>query len=146
MTTVTAPRERARRSESNRQLMPWPLALPAAVGALFLLAPLLGLLVRAPWSALPRILNDTDVLTALRLSLVSATIATGVSLVLGVPLAWALARVRMRGVSALRALVTLPLVLPPVVGGVALLLALGRRGVAGHYLDQWFGITLPFTT
>jgi len=66
--------------------------------------------------------------------------------VLGVPLAWALARVRARGISALRALVTLPLVLPPVVGGVALLLALGRRGVLGQYLDQWFGVTLPFTT
>lgn len=126
--------------------MPLPLALPAAVGALFLLAPLAGLLVRAPWSGLPRILSDADVLTALRLSLLSATAATGISIVLGVPLAWALARVRVRGISALRALVTLPLVLPPVVGGVALLLALGRRGLIGQHLDHWFGITLPFTT
>jgi molybdate transport system permease protein len=126
--------------------MPLPLAVPAAIGALFLLAPLIGLLVRAPWSGLPRILSDSDVLTALRLSLLSATIATGVSIVLGVPLAWALARVRVRGISALRALVTLPLVLPPVVGGVALLLALGRRGLVGQYLDRWTGITLPFTT
>jgi molybdate transport system permease protein len=126
--------------------MPLPLALPAAIGALFLLAPLLGLLWRAPWSGLPRILSDADVLTALRLSLLSATAATGISIVLGVPLAWALARVRVRGISALRALVTLPLVLPPVVGGVALLLALGRRGLIGQRLDHWFGITLPFTT
>jgi molybdate transport system permease protein len=126
--------------------MPLPLAIPAVIGALFLLAPLVGLLVRAPWSGLPKILSDSDVLTALRLSLLSATIATGVSIVLGVPLAWALARVRVRGISALRALVMLPLVLPPVVGGVALLLALGRRGLVGQYLDRWTGITLPFTT
>src|SRR3954447_1670903 len=147
--TRNLPREtvtQVRRRESIRQLMPWPLAAPAAVGALFLLAPLVGLLVRAPWSGLPAILSDAEVLTALRLSLVSATVATGVSIVLGVPLAWALARVRVRGISALRALVTLPLVLPPVVGGVALLLALGRRGLIGEHLDQWFGITLPFTT
>jgi molybdate transport system permease protein len=137
---------RTRRTESTRELLPWPLAIPAAVGALFLLAPLLGLLVRAPWSGLPRILSDADVLTALRLSLFSATAATGISIVVGVPLAWALARLRVRGIGALRALVTLPLVLPPVVGGVALLLALGRRGLIGQYLDQWFGITLPFTT
>ena len=122
------------------------MAIPAAIGALFLLVPLLGLLVRAPWSGLPKILSDSDVLTALRLSLLSATAATGISIVLGVPLAWALARVRVRGISALRALVMLPLVLPPVVGGVALLLALGRRGLIGQHLDQWFGITLPFTT
>jgi len=122
------------------------LAVPAAVGALFLLVPLVGLVAKAPWSGLPRILSDSDVLAALRLSLECATAATAISLVLGVPLAWALARVRTRGISALRALVTLPLVLPPVVGGVALLLALGRRGLVGQYLDQWFGVTLPFTT
>ena len=135
-----------RAATGNRQLMPWPLALPAAIGALFLLVPLVALLVKAPWSGLSRILSDSDVLTALRLSLECATLATAISLLLGVPLAWALARVRVRGISALRALVTLPLVLPPVVGGVALLLALGRRGLVGQYLGQWFGITLPFTT
>src|SRR3954447_21955454 len=134
------------RGPTHRQLMPRPLAVPASVGALFLLMPLVALLVRAPWSGLPRILSDAGVLTALRLSLECATAATGVSIVLGVPLAWALAPVRGRGISALRALVTLPLVLPPVVGGFALLLALGRRGLVGQYLDQWFGVTLPFTT
>jgi molybdate transport system permease protein len=84
--------------------------------------------------------------TALRLSLLSATLATGLSLVFGVPLAWVLARAAGRWAGLLRALVTLPLVLPPVVGGVALLLALGRRGIVGQYLDSWFGVTLPFTT
>jgi molybdate transport system permease protein len=146
MTQKRAAPVQTRRAESNRDLMPWPLALPAAIGALFLLAPLVALLIRAPWSGLPKILSDSEVLTALRLSLLSATAATGISLVLGVPLAWALARVRVRGISALRALVMLPLVLPPVVGGVALLLALGRRGLVGQYLDRWTGVTLPFTT
>jgi molybdate transport system permease protein len=68
------------------------------------------------------------------------------SLVFGVPLAWVLARSRARGISLLRAVVTLPLVLPPVVGGVALLLAFGRQGILGRLLDEWTGITLPFTT
>ncbi|GAB3652649.1 hypothetical protein GCM10027596_02030 [Nocardioides korecus] len=83
---------------------------------------------------------------ALWLSLLSATAATVVSVVLGVPLAWLLARSRLPGLRLLRALVTLPLVLPPVVGGVALLLVLGRTGLVGQYLDLWFGLTLPFTT
>jgi len=63
-----------------------------------------------------------------------------------VPLAWVLARTRFPGLALIRALVTLPLVLPPVVGGLALLLAFGRNGIIGRYLDDWFGITLPFTT
>jgi len=86
------------------------------------------------------------VLDALWLSLVCATAAMLVSLVFGVPLAWVLARSRMPGLRLLRALVTIPLVLPPVVGGVALLLVLGRRGIIGQWLEQWFGITIPFTT
>ena len=129
-----------------RTAVPWPLAVPAAVGVAFLLLPLAGLLLRAPWPHLPEALADAGVVSALRLSLLCATAATAVSLVLGVPLAWLLARVRGRTAGALRALVTLPLVFPPVVGGVALLMALGRKGVAGRYLDAWFGLTLPFTT
>ena len=84
-------------------------------------------------------------LSALRLSLESASAATAASLVVGVPLAWVLARVRLPGIGALRALVTVPLVLPPVVGGVALLLAFGRNGVLGAHLADWFGLSLPFT-
>ncbi|GAA1010977.1 molybdate ABC transporter permease [Streptomyces sp. F-3] len=120
--------------------------LPALVGLAFLLMPLLALLIRAPWRTLPEQLTSAEVWQALRLSLVSATAATAVSLVLGVPLAWLLARTDFPGRRLVRALVTLPLVLPPVVGGVALLLALGRGGVIGRWLDAWFGITLPFTT
>jgi len=116
------------------------------VAVAFLLLPLVGLLLRASWRDLPRLLLESEALGALRLSLVTATIATAISLILGVPLAWVLARARFRGRSLLRALVTLPLVLPPVVGGVALLFALGRRGFIGQYLDLWFGLTLPFTS
>ena len=119
---------------------------PALIGALLLVVPLVGLLVRAPWNGLGRILGTEEVLDALWLSLFSATLAMLVSLVLGVPLAWVLARSTMPGLRLLRALVTLPLVLPPVVGGVALLLVLGRNGLVGQHLDAWFGITIPFTT
>src|SRR6185437_15518836 len=96
--------------------------------------------------ALPSRLAAPGVLTALRLSLETATLATLVSVVLGVPLAWLLARVEFPGRRVVRALVTVPLVLPPVVGGVALLLVFGRRGLVGEWLDSAFGITLPFTT
>ncbi|WP_137120757.1 ABC transporter permease [Segeticoccus rhizosphaerae] len=137
---------RAIRTVNDRGGVPWPLGVPALLGALFLLIPLLALVIRAPWRGLGGILTDSRVLDALRLSLVCATCATVISVLVGVPLAWVLARSRARGVSLLRALVTLPLVLPPVVGGVALLLAFGREGVLGRYLDQWLGITLPFTT
>ena len=122
------------------------MGLPALIGALLLVLPLAGLLIRAPWSKLGHILGTEEVLDALWLSLFSATAAMLISLVLGVPLAWVLARSAMPGLRLLRALVTLPLVLPPVVGGVALLLVLGRRGLVGEHLDAWFGITIPFTT
>jgi molybdate transport system permease protein len=130
----------------RRATTPWPLAVPALVAVAFLLLPLAGLMLRAPWQQLPDLLAEESVRQALRLSLVSATLATLCSLVLGVPLAWVLARSSWPGVPLLRALVMLPLVLPPVVGGVALLLALGRRGIAGRYLEAWFGVSLPFTT
>ncbi|ETK30549.1 molybdate ABC transporter permease [Microbispora sp. ATCC PTA-5024] len=126
--------------------VPWALAVPAVAGVAFLVLPLAGLLVRAPWATLPRRLAEPQVLEALRLSLVTATVATLVCLVLGVPLAWLLARAEFPGRRLLRALITVPLVLPPVVGGVALLLVLGRRGLVGQWLDSAFGVSLPFTT
>lgn len=126
--------------------VPLPLLVPAALGAAFLVLPVLGLLIRTPWSSLPQQLTAPGVGEALRLSLLSATAATALSLVLGVPLAWVLARSRIRGRSLLRALVTVPLVLPPVVGGVALFLVLGRQGIVGSWLHDAFGITIPFTT
>jgi molybdate transport system permease protein len=116
------------------------------VGALLLVVPLLGLLVRAPWSRLPELLGTSEVLDALVLSLITTTSATAIALVLGVPLAWVLARSTAPGIRLLRSLVTLPLVLPPVVGGVALLLAFGRYGIVGQWLDDAFGVTISFTT
>jgi molybdate transport system permease protein len=119
---------------------------PAVVGVLFLVVPTVAILIRAPWSSLGEIYRHSDVASALRLSLETSAQALVLSLVLGVPLAWVLARTRFPGVAVVRAAVTVPLVLPPVVGGVALFLALGRNGVLGRYLDDWFGVTVPFTT
>ncbi|WP_329569977.1 molybdate ABC transporter permease subunit [Kitasatospora sp. NBC_01266] len=129
-----------------RPRIPIALLLPALLGLVFLVLPLVGLLVKAPWRSLPAELSSAEVWQALRLSLICATAATAISLVLGVPLAWLLARTEFPGRRVIRALVTLPLVLPPVVGGVALLLVLGRNGIVGRWLDSAFGITLPFTT
>jgi molybdate transport system permease protein len=118
----------------------------AAVGSLFFVVPLAGLVWRAPWSGLGGELGDPAVRDALRLSLVCSLSATALSAALGVPLAWVLARSEFPGRRLVRALTTLPMVLPPVVGGVALLLAFGRRGLVGQWLYQWFGVQLPFTT
>ena len=122
------------------------MAVPlAALGALLLALPVLGLVWRAPWSSVFDVLGDDAVRTALRLSLVASLSATALAAVVGLPLAWVLARHEFPGRRVVRALALVPLVLPPVVGGVALLLAFGRRGLLGQWLDQWFGITLPFT-
>ena len=122
------------------------LLLPAIVGIAFLVLPMVGLLIRAPWSDLLVRLAEPEVGEALRLSLITATLATVVSMFFGIPIAWVLARSTIRGRSILRALVTVPLVLPPVVGGVALFLVLGRRGIIGGWLYESFGLSLPFTT
>ncbi|MDP9182868.1 MAG: ABC transporter permease [Actinomycetota bacterium] len=135
----------ASRGRGRGRRAPLVLVAPAVLGLLFLLAPLLGLLIRAPWSGLPDLLLERSVGQALRLSLLSATLALLLSLLIGVPLAWVLARLTFPGRRLLRALVTLPLVLPPVVGGVALLYAFGQRGVLGPALDS-VGISLAFST
>ena len=122
------------------------LAVPALLAVAFLVLPLAGLLLRAPWRDAPRLLADPAVGAALRLSLLTATAATVLCLVLGIPLAWVLARPALRGRAALRAVVTVPLVLPPVVGGVALFTVLGRNGVAGRPLYEATGFAFPFTT
>ncbi|MFE1265533.1 molybdate ABC transporter permease subunit [Streptomyces albogriseolus] len=145
-TTAQDTPRKARRPRAPGRGVPLALLAPALVGLAFLLVPLLALVVRAPWRDLPEQLTSPAVWDALRLSLVCATTATALSLLVGVPLAWLLARTDFPGRSLVRALVTLPLVLPPVVGGVALLLALGRNGIVGRLLDEWFGVTLPFTT
>jgi molybdate transport system permease protein len=118
----------------------------AIVGVAVLLLPFAGLLARAPWRDLPSLLAGDVVRQAIRLSLVTSLAATAVAVAVGVPLAWVLARAELPGRRLLRALVTLPMVLPPVVGGAALLFAFGRRGLAGPWLEEHLGIVLPFST
>ncbi|GAB4050961.1 ABC transporter permease [Catellatospora paridis] len=134
----------ARRRGPRR--IPVFLILPAGLGLAFLVLPLVALLLRTPWRELPQHLAEPAILAALRLSLLTASLATLCCILLGVPLAWLLARVEFPGRRLARALITVPLVLPPVVGGVALLLLFGRRGLIGSWLDETFGFTLPFTT
>ncbi|HKC27503.1 MAG TPA: molybdate ABC transporter permease subunit [Jatrophihabitans sp.] len=118
---------------------------PALIGLLFLLLPTLAMLVRTPWSRLGAIYRDQHVWAALRISLESSLEATAASLVFGVPLAWLLARVRMPGIGIARAIVTIPLVLPPVIGGVALFNAFGRKGLLGSPIHSVLGQDLPFS-
>ncbi|MCZ4125645.1 ABC transporter permease [Streptomyces sp. H39-S7] len=125
---------------------PLALALPALLAIAFLLMPLVGILSRTAWGDIGTHLTSPDVTTALRLSLLVSFWALGLSLVLGVPLAWLLARVDFPGKALVRSLVLLPMVLPPTVGGVALLLGFGRRGLLGPWLENTFGIVLPFHT
>ncbi len=125
--------------------LPFPVAALAILGAAFVVVPILALLIRAPWSGFGDVLGGEGSTTALRLSIVVSLAATGLSVLMGVPLAWLLARVRFPGKSFLRAAVVLPLVLPPVVGGVGLIQALGREGVVGRWLYDSLGIQLTFT-
>ncbi|WP_275465888.1 ABC transporter permease [Streptomyces noursei] len=125
---------------------PAALAVPALLAVAFLLMPLLGILARTSWGDLGTHLTSPGVLEALRLSLLVSSWALGLSLLLGVPLAWLLARVDFPGKVLVRSLVLLPMVLPPTVGGVALLLGFGRRGLIGPWLENTFGIVLPFHT
>ena len=135
-----------RRRAGASSAAPIPFVVLAALAVGFLALPLVGLLAQTPWRRLADELAAPQVRLALRLSLVCSLGAVGISLLVGLPLAFMLARVDFPGRNLVRALTTLPMVLPPVVGGVALLLAFGRRGVAGQWLDRAFGITLPFTT
>lgn len=142
-------RPRSARGTARRSSVAPILWIPATIAVALLVLPLVALVVRAPWGQLGALLARPEVSQALGLSLGSAATSTLICLVLGVPLAVVLARsVDWPPVARrlLRALVTVPLVLPPVVGGVALLLLLGRRGLIGQWLDEWFGFTIPFTT
>jgi molybdate transport system permease protein len=107
--------------------------------------PLVALLLRMPWTGLGELLGRPIVRDALVLSLVSAVLATLLSLVFGVPLAWLLARARFPGRSLVRAVVVLPMVLPPVVGGAVLLFAFGRRGLIGEPVYEGTGLLLPYS-
>ncbi len=138
---------RARLAARDGAGNPVPAALwaPALIAITFLVLPLVGLVVRAPWGRLTEILSGPDVREALVLSLWTSTASAGIALLVGIPLAFLLARASFRGIGLLRSLVTLPLVLPPVVGGVALLLVFGREGIVGKLIYTWTGFQIPFT-
>ena len=121
------------------------LALLAALAALFFVFPLIGLITGAPWGRMTSVITSKSSLDALGLSIIASLSSTVIALLFGFPLAWLLARGRFRGKAVVRGLTTLPMVLPPVVGGIALLLAYGRRGFIGEPLDKATGISLPFT-
>lgn len=117
----------------------------SAVAVAVIVVPLVALLVRVDWTGLPSRLTSPLVWPAVRLSLITASVTTLGAAILGTPLAWVLARSRSRWAGWVRALVTVPLVLPPVVGGVALLMAYGRNGLVGMPVAQLIGVTIPFT-
>jgi molybdate transport system permease protein len=132
-----------RRRRSRRERVPAVALVGAVLAAALFIVPLAGLLWRAPWSSAWSVLSEHESRVALRLSLETSLAATVIAVVLGVPLAWVQARIAYPGRSVVRALTLLPMVLPPVVGGIALLLALGKRGLVGQYLDH-AGVHLPF--
>lgn len=136
------PRRRARRV--NVSPLPWWLVLFASASAAYLVLPLVFMGSRVPWDQFPAVLSSDEAADALSLSLKTCAAALAIDLVLGVPLAVALSR-DWRGVGVLRVLVALPLALPPVVAGIALVAAFGRRGVLGSQLEA-FGVTVAFTT
>ena len=125
---------------------PIVLVVLGSLGAALFVLPLVGLVSRVPWSDLADLIGSDVVRSAIWLSLVTSSAAALASLVFGLPLAWMLARLDFPGRRLLRAIVTLPMVLPPVVGGAALLFALGRRGLVGEPLYDATGFLLPFST
>lgn len=125
---------------------PAGIALLAFIGITFFIIPLIGMLARTPWSRLGDLLGGGLALDALRLSITSSLAAVAVAAVLGIPLAWVLARVEFPGKRLVRGLVMLPMILPPVVGGALLLFAFGRRGLLGEPIYEQSGLLLPFST
>jgi molybdate transport system permease protein len=125
--------------------LPGWVIVPAALGAAFVLLPLVALALRVDWSNFWGLITSESSLAALSLSLRTATASTLLCVLLGVPMALVLARMSFPGQGLLRSLVLLPLVLPPVVGGIALLYTFGRRGLLGEHLEV-FGIQIAFST
>jgi molybdate transport system permease protein len=126
--------------------LPGVLWVPALTALALIVLPVIGLVVRAPWPRFGALITSPSALTALQLSLRTAAVSTVLCVVLGGPLAVVLARGTTPGLRLLRSVVLLPLVLPPVVGGLALLYLLGISGFAGYVLDAAFGVRVPFTT
>lgn len=117
----------------------------AAAGALLIVLPLLAVALRTDWADFPALVTSSGALAALGLSLRTAAVSTLLCVLLGTPMALVLARARFRGLKLLRALVLVPLVLPPVVGGMALLYTFGRRGLLGEAFEV-LGVQIAFST
>lgn len=120
----------------------WLIALPAIA---VVVVPIFAVVWRTEWTTFWNSISSESSRTALVLSLRTSVLATFLAFIFGTPLAWLLANRQFKGRALLRALCVLPMVLPPVVGGVALLFAFGRRGLVGGVLDEWFGVQLAFT-
>jgi len=121
------------------------LLLPALVGISFVVLPLVAMLTRIDWGHFGRLISSPSAVDALGLSLRTSAASTLLCLVLGVPMATVLARSRFRGQGVVRAVVLLPLVIPPVVSGIALLYTFGRRGLLGGTLNA-LGVEIAFST
>jgi molybdate transport system permease protein len=126
--------------------LPNVLWVPAVAALGLIVLPIVGLVVRTPWPRFFELITTESAITALTLSLRTAAVSTLLCVLFGGPLAVVLARGRVPGLRLMRSVVLLPLVLPPVVGGLALLYLLGRSGFAGQALELAFGVTVPFTT
>lgn len=142
---TTRSRERSQVSAGHVGVVPRWVALPAAAGAAFVLAPLAAVAIGVPWENFWALVTSEESLTALLLSLRTAAAATLLCMLLGVPMALLIARMRFRGNGVIRSLVLLPMVLPPVVGGVALLHTFGRQGLLGETLEI-FGLSIAYST
>ncbi len=130
---------------TRRLSQPRGLALLGLPAAALVIVPIVAVAWRTPWSNFWSAISGEAARTALALSLRTSLIATALAFLFGTPLAWLLVNSRFRGRAVVRSLLVLPMVLPPVVGGVALLFAFGRRGLVGGVLDDWFGVRLAFT-
>lgn len=132
-------------TRADRGFVPQVLVIPAVLGLALLVVPLAALVGRVRWDTLWQDVTSPAALEALGLSMRTGLVATALCILLGVPLALLIARAGNRTAAVLRALVTVPLVLPPMVGGVALLFLFGRSGWLGPALME-VGIRIPFTT
>lgn len=146
---ITTHVQQAQKSKSSLRMQHWltrtVVALLASTFLLFLGIPLAALLLHEPPALLWHAFQQPDVLTALKLSLATTGVSTLLAVLFGIPVAYILARTHVPGRRLLEILVSMPTVLPPVVAGVALLIAFGRFGLVGRYLTP-LGVTLPFTT
>ena len=132
-------------SPRTPRIVPRWLFVPAGLGIIFLLLPIIGLISQISWSNFPALIFADTAIDALRLSIRTSATATAIVVAIGIPLSMILAWTDFPGKKLLRALLLLPLVLPPVVSGIALLQAFGRRGLIGSLFEA-FGIEVAFTT